>query len=77
MAKSPDSSTHYTLGIIEVPEHATEMTHSRVKTTIKFLQCTERIHGARVIAPLMVGFFKKCGDNAIDLHVQTKVYTSR
>ena len=24
---------------IEAPEHATEMTHSRVKTTFKFLQC--------------------------------------
>ena len=36
---SPDSSTHYTLGIIEAPEHATEMTHSRVNTTLKFLQC--------------------------------------
>ena len=24
---------------IEAPEHATEMTHSRVKTTLKFLQC--------------------------------------
>ena len=40
MWPSPDSSTHYTLGIIEAPEHATEMTHSRVKTTPKFLQCT-------------------------------------
>ena len=26
-----------TLGILEVPEHATEMTHSSVKTTLKFL----------------------------------------
>ena len=26
------------LGIIEAPEHATEMTHSRVKTTLTFLQ---------------------------------------
>ena len=42
---SPDSSTHYTLGIIEAPEHATEMTHSRVKTTLKFLQC--RIYTAK------------------------------
>ena len=27
------------LGSIDFPEHATEMTHSRVKTTLKFLQC--------------------------------------
>ena len=29
---------------IEAPEHATEMTHSRVKTTLKFLQCMVIIH---------------------------------
>ena len=28
------------LGIMEAPEHATEMTHSKIKTTLKFLQCS-------------------------------------
>ena len=31
---------------IEAPEHATEMTHSRVKTTLKFLQCSESSYPA-------------------------------
>ena len=47
---------------IEAPEHATEMTHSRVKTTLKFLQCnhsTDKLgREMKLCDPTNIGMFK-------------------